>query len=233
MTTEEAALSVATALWLGLLTSISPCPLATNITAISFLGRSVDRPRSVLGGGLLYALGRSAVYVALAALFVMGMVSVPQVSRFLQRYMSQILGPLLVVTGAILLEWLRPTLPGQGRVTDNLRRRLESSGLWGAAPLGALFALSFCPASAALFFGSLVPLALRFDSPVLYPVVYGAGTALPVVGFAFVIAFGARFIGQAFNRIAQVELWARRLTGFVFIGVGLYMTLAYTFEVFD
>jgi cytochrome c biogenesis protein CcdA len=229
MTPSEAALSVVSALWLGLLTSISPCPLATNITAISYLGRRVDNPRYALGGGLLYAIGRSAVYVALAALFVMGLLSVPRVSRFLQQYMNQILGPVLVVTGAILLEWLRPTLPGRGRGTEKLRRRLESSGLWGAAPLGALFAISFCPASAALFFGSLVPLALRFDSPVLYPAVYGAGTSVPVVAFAFVIAFGARFVGKAFDRLTQVEFWARKLTGFVFIGVGLYMTLAYTF----
>jgi cytochrome c biogenesis protein CcdA len=229
MTPNEAALSVVSALWLGLLTSISPCPLSTNITAISYLGRRVDNPRYVLGGGLLYAVGRTVVYVALAALFVMGMLSIPKVSRFLQQYMNQILGPVLVVTGVILLEWVRLTLPGRGRGGENLRRRLESSGLWGAAPLGALFALSFCPASAALFFGSLVPLALRFDSPVLYPAVYGAGTALPVVAFAFVIAFGARFVGKAFNRLAQVEFWARKLTGFVFIGVGLYMTAAYTF----
>jgi cytochrome c biogenesis protein CcdA len=232
MTPSEAALSVVSALWLGLLTSISPCPLATNITAISYLGRRVDNPRYVLGGGLLYAIGRSTVYVALAALFVMGLLSVPRVSQFLQQYMNQILGPVLVVTGAILLGWLRPTLPGQGRATENLRRRLESSGLWGAAPLGALFALSFCPASAALFFGSVVPLAMRFDSPVLYPAVYGVGTSLPVVAFAFVIAFGARFVGKAFNRLTQVESWARRLTGLVFIGVGLYMTVAYTFGVF-
>jgi cytochrome c biogenesis protein CcdA len=233
VTPGEAALSVASALWLGLLTSLSPCPLATNITAISYLGRRVGSPGYVLGGGRLYAFGRSAVYVALAALFVMGLLSVPGVSRFLQRYMSQILGPVLVVTGAILLEWLRLGLPGRGRGTETVSRRLESSGLWGAAPLGALFALSFCPASAALFFGSLVPLALRFDSPVLYPAVYGAGTSLPVVAFAFVIAFGARFVGKAFNRLTQVELWARRLTGFVFIGVGLYMTAVYTFGVFD
>ncbi len=231
MTLSEASLSAVTALWLGLLTSISPCPLATNITAISYLGRRVDDPRRALGGGLLYAIGRSAVYVALAALIVMGLLSVPRASRFLQQYMNQILGPVLVVTGTILLEWLRPGMPGPGRGTENLRHRLESGGLWGAAPLGALFALSFCPASAALFFGSLVPLALRFDSPVLYPAVYGAGTSVPVVAFAFLIAFGARFVGKAFNRLTQVESWARRLTGLVFVGVGLYMTAAYTFRI--
>jgi cytochrome c biogenesis protein CcdA len=172
------------------------------------------------------------VYVALAALFVLGLLSIPSVSRFLQRYMIQILGPLLIVTGAILLEWLRPPWRGRGRTTEKLRLRLETKGLWGAAPLGALFALSFCPTSAALFFGSLVPLALRLDSPVLYPAVYGLGTALPVVAFGFVIAFGVRFVGKAFNRLTQVELWARRLTGVVFIGVGLYMTMAYTIGLF-
>lgn len=225
---NEATLGIVSALWLGLLTSISPCPLATNIAAISYLGRRVDSPRLVLGGGLLYAIGRSAVYVVLGALFVMGLLSVPRASRFLQQYMNHILGPVLVVTGAVLLEWWRPTLPGRGRAAENLGRRLESGGIWGAAPLGALFALSFCPASAALFFGSLVPLAIRFDSPVLYPAIYGVGTALPVVAFAFVIASGARHVGQAFNRLTQVEIWARRLTGFAFVGVGLYMTVAYT-----
>ena len=232
MTPAEAALSVASALWLGLLTSISPCPLATNITAISYLGRRVDSPRHALGGGLLYAMGRSAVYVLLAAVFVTGLLSVPRVSHFLQQYMNQLLGPVLVLTGAVLLEWLRPAWPGSGRATENLQTRLAAKGLWGAAPLGALFALSFCPASAALFFGSLVPLALRSHSPVLYPAVYGAGTAMPVVAFAFVIAFGARYLGKAFDRLTQMESWARRITGFVFLGVGIYMILAYTFTAF-
>ena len=100
--------------------------------------------------------------------------------------------------------------------------------MWGAAPLGALFAVSFCPVSAALFFGSLVPLSLKFDSPLLYPSLYGIGTALPVVAFAILIAFGARFVAKAFNRLAVVERWARRLTGLVFAGVGIYMTVIYT-----
>jgi cytochrome c biogenesis protein CcdA len=225
---NEVALGIASALWLGLLTSISPCPLATNIAAISYLGRRVDSPGLALGGGVLYAVGRSAVYVALSALFVMGLLSIPRASRFLQQSMNQILGPVLVVTGIILLEWWRPALPGGSGAIERLGRRLRLNGAWGAAPLGALFALSFCPASAALFFGSLVPLAIRFDSPVVYPLVYGVGTSLPVVMFAFMIAFGARHVGRVFNRLTQVEIWARRLTGLAFIGVGLYMTVDYT-----
>ena len=224
----EALISAGSAVWLGILTSISPCPLATNVAAISYLGRRVDSPRHVLGGGLLYTVGRTVAYVALGFACVMGLLSMPEVSRFLQRHMNRILGPVLIVAGVFLLEVIRPVLPGLGRRGEKLRERLQSKGVWGAAPLGALFALSFCPVSAALFFGSLVPLAVRFDSPVLFPTLYGAGTALPVVAFAVLVAFGARFVAKAFDRLAVVERWARRLTGVVFVVVGIYMTVIYT-----
>lgn len=224
----EALISAGSAVWLGILTSISPCPLATNVAAISYLGRRVDSPRHVLVGGLLYTVGRTVAYVALGFVCVMGLLSMPEVSRFLQRHMNRILGPVLIVAGVFLLEVIRPVLPGLGRRGEKLRERLQSKGVWGAAPLGALFALSFCPVSAALFFGSLVPLAVRFDSPVLFPTLYGAGTALPVVGFAVLVAFGARFVARAFDRLAVVERWARRLTGVVFVVVGIYMTVIYT-----
>ena len=218
-------------MWLGLLTSISPCPLATNVAAISYLGRRVDSPRHVLGGGLLYTAGRTSAYVILGWVCVMGLLSMPETSQFLQRHMNRILGPVLIVAGVLLLEVVRPVLPGLGRRGEQLRKRLETKGVWAALPLGALFALSFCPVSAALFFGSLVPLAVRFDSPVLFPSLYGIGTALPVVAFAVLIAFGTRFVAKAFNGIAVVERWARRLTGLVFVGVGIYMTLVYTLGV--
>lgn len=224
----EAVISAGSAVWLGLLTSISPCPLATNVAAISYLGRRVDHPRHVLGGGLLYTTGRAAVYVTLGFVCVMGLLSMPETSQFLQRHMNRILGPVLIVAGGLLLEVVSPDLPGLGRRGEQLRQRLAGKGVWGALPLGALFALSFCPVSAALFFGSLVPLAVRFDSPVLLPALYGTGTALPVVAFALLIAFGARFVAKAFDRVAVVERWARRLTGIVFVGVGIYMTLVYS-----
>jgi cytochrome c biogenesis protein CcdA len=218
------------ALWLGILTSISPCPLATNVAAVSYLGRRVDRPRQVLAGGLLYTAGRTVAYVALGVLLVVGLFSVPRASRFLQQHMNQLLGPVLIATGLLLVGLFRLPGAGLGRAGERAQNRLEALGLWGAAPLGALFALSFCPLSATIFFGSLVPLALERESPVLLPTLYGVGTALPVVGFAILIAFGARWVGRAFNRMTQVERWARRATGLVFMGVGIYMTLAYTLK---
>jgi cytochrome c biogenesis protein CcdA len=227
---SELAVAAVSALWLGILTSISPCPLATNIAAVSFLGRRVDKPWLVFGGGLLYALGRALAYVALGALLLAGLMSAPGVSSFLQRHMNRIVGPLLIVVGLFLLELIRVRLPGLGRSGEQLQSRLGSRGMWGAVPLGALFALSFCPVSAAFFFGSLVPLALETRSPVLLPTVYGAGTALPVVLFSILVAAGARGVGLAFKRVTLIERWARRVMAVIFIGVGIYMTLSYTFE---
>jgi len=225
---NELALALGSALWLGVLTSISPCPLATNIAAVSFLGRRVDNPGIVFGGGLLYAIGRAGAYVAIGALLLTGLLSAPGVSSFLQRHMNRVIGPILILVGLFLLEVLSPRLPALTRAGEGLREKLKSRGMWGAAPLGILFALSFCPVSAALFFGSLIPLALRVESPLVIPAAYGIGTALPVILFAVLIALGARGLGLAFKRLTSIERWARRVMAVIFIGVGVYMTLAYT-----
>ncbi|MEX1223439.1 MAG: aromatic aminobenezylarsenical efflux permease ArsG family transporter, partial [Pirellulales bacterium] len=187
---EEYAFAVGTAFWLGLLTSISPCPLATNIAAISYIGHRAGDTRHVFLSGLLYTLGRTIGYVALAGLIVAATLSLPQLSRILQSSMHMVLGPLLILVGMILLGLLSFELGGRG-ISDGFRRRAESLGVWGALLLGLAFALSFCPTSAALYFGSLIPLSVQAGSSFLLPGVYGLGTAVPVLAFAFVIAFSA------------------------------------------
>ena len=224
-------LGMLSAAWLGILTSISPCPLATNIAAISFIGRRVGTPRAVLLSGLLYTLGRMVVYIALGLLLVMSMLSTPVVANALHKYMNLLLGPLLIIVGMLLLELISFRSAGSG-VGEKVGRRVESWGLWGALILGAVFALSFCPVSAALFFGSLVPLAVKAGSGVLLPSIYGIGTAAPVVVFALLLAFGAGAVGAAFNRISAFEKWARRATGALFIAIGIYFCLAHIFRVF-
>ncbi len=228
---SELTLAAGSALWLGVLTSISPCPLATNIAAVSFLGRRVDSPVTVFGGGVLYALGRTATYVALGAALLAGLMSAPGLSTFLQRNMNRLVGPVLIVVGLFLLEIIRLRLPATGESGEKLRNRLAAGGMWGAVPLGALFALSFCPVSAALFFGSLLPLALEADSPVLLPTAYGVGTALPVIFFALLLAAGAKGVGLAFKRLTAIELCVRRIMAVLFLAVGLYMTGVYTLGV--
>jgi cytochrome c biogenesis protein CcdA len=153
-------LGTASALWLGILTSVSPCPLATNITAISYVGRRVKSPQQVFLAGVLYTLGRSLTYVVLGVLLVNSILSMPYVSNVLQKYMNKLLGPILILVGMFLLEMVRINLPGSG-IGEGMQRRVEAWGIWGSAALGVIFALSFCPVSAALFFGSLVPLAIK------------------------------------------------------------------------
>lgn len=221
-------LGAASALWLGILTSISPCPLATNITAVSFVARGVGNPGKVFLTGLLYTLGRALTYITLGVLLVSSLVSAPYVSHFLQKYMNQLLGPVLVFVGLVLLELIRFSLPGVG-AGNQMQERVRSLGIWGAVPLGAVFALSFCPVSAALFFGSLIPAALRYESGVMLPSLYGVGTALPVLVFAVLIAWGAKSVGQAYNKLTVLEKWARKITGSIFILVGIYYCLVHLF----
>jgi|YNPNPStandDraft_1061719.scaffolds.fasta_scaffold22310_2 cytochrome c-type biogenesis protein len=228
---EGGALAGATALWLGVLTSISPCPLATNLAAISYLVKTLSQPWRVLARGALYTLGRVLSYSALAGLLIAGALSAPQVSRFLQTYLNKLLGPLLVLVGMFLLGLIELNFSWPA-VGTRLEDRLRDWGAAGAVLLGMLFALSFCPVSAALFFGSLVPLALGRQSAVTLPALYGVGTGLPVLLFALLIGAGAQSAARAFNRLAQVERWARRGTGAVFLAVGVYFSLLYIFEVF-
>lgn len=214
-------------LWLGILTSISPCPLATNIAAISFIGRRVNRPGYVLLTGILYTAGRSLAYGLLGVLLAGSLLSAPVVSHWLGKYMHRLLGPILIVTAMILLDLISFT-PKGSRLGEWARQRAEKLGLGGAFLIGFLFALSFCPVSAALFFGSLIPIAVENESSLLLPLLYGIGTALPVLAFGILLALGARQLAMAFNGITQFERWARRVTGIVFLLVGIYFTLAYT-----
>jgi cytochrome c biogenesis protein CcdA len=227
---EGLLLGAVSALWLGILTSISPCPLATNVAAMSFIGKELRSPMRVLLTGAVYTLGRAVAYAALAALLTASVFAIPDVAFFLETYMNKALGPILILIGILLLDVI-PVSLSASCVTDRLEVRLGASGWLGAGLLGMLFALSFCPVSAALFFGSLMPLAVSHGSAVVLPSVFGMGTGLPVFGFAVLIAFGAQRVGKVFSRLMRFEKWARRITAVVFIVVGIRFCLNYIFEV--
>jgi len=224
---SELFLAMGAALWFGILTSISPCPLATNIAAISFIGRKVGRPAYVFVTGLLYTFGRTLTYVLLAIVLVKGLSSMPVVSHWLQKYMNRLLGPVLILVGMVLLDLLSFGF-SSGKIAQWCQKRAGGFGLAGALLIGILFALSFCPVSAVLFFASLIPLSVKHSSAVLLPTVYGVGTALPVLFFAFLLAISADLMGRVFNKVTQFELWARRITGIIFLAIGVYFTFAYT-----
>ncbi len=242
---------IALAVYLGVLTSISPCPLATNIAAISYIGRKVDNPRMVIHAGLLYTLGRCLLYLGLATLLTTTALSIPAVSIFLQKYMHLVLGPIFLLLGMFLVGMITVTAGGT-MMSERMQKRVDAMGVWGALLLGILFAVSFCPTSAAWFFGLLalvmgseagaitgvldkvgivLPEASLPGGTVLLPLVYGIGTALPVLLVAFLLAYSAKSVGKAYNALSTVEWWARMITGWVFILVGVYFNLKYVFEI--
>ncbi len=223
-------LAFVSAFWLGILTSVSPCPLATNVAAISYIARHVGSPGKVVLHGISYTIGRTLTYLGLSIALIAGISSMPEVSNFLQMYMNRIIGPFLILTGMVLLELIRFEIPSMAG-TQRLKSLAERKGLWSTCLLGMLFALSLCPVAAALFFGGLIPLAVKHGSSFVMPSLYGIGTALPVAGFALVVAFWAGRIGKIFDRIKRIEKAAQVITGMIFISVGIYYSLAYIFEV--
>ena len=220
---------LASAVWLGILTSVSPCPLATNIAAVSFISRRITQRNTVFLSGILYTLGRSLTYIVLGVLIVKTLVDVPILSDFLQRYVNKILGIVLILVGMILLDLLRISLPIPS-VSENVAKKLAEKGTYGSLPLGILFALAFCPVSAALFFGGLIPLAVKAQSGIGLPLIYGIGTGLPVLLFAFLVAAGTGYINNLYHRITRIEFYTKKATGIIFILVGIYYALAYIFE---
>ena len=207
--------------WFGVLTSISPCPLASNIAAIAFIGRKTGEKSHILSSGLLYSVGRILTYMVLGGIITTGVLGTATISLFLQKYMNEALGPIMIFLGLILLGWLNSGVSFSLN-SEKLQAKAANGSIFWALPIGILFALSFCPVSAGLFFGGLLPFALRYNSNFILPTLFGLGTALPVVAFAFIMAFASAYVGKSFNKLTQVELWVRRVVGATFIIVGIY-----------
>ncbi len=214
-------ITVFSAIWLGILTSISPCPLATNIAAISFLSKKINHPKAVLLASSAYTLGRMVAYALLGIAIIASLINVPSVANFLQRYMNKALGPILFLIGLFLLGLIRLNISGF-TLSDKKRESLAASGAKGAFLLGGIFALSFCPISAALFFGSLIPLALNSKIGFTLPLFFGIGTGLPVMIFAVGIALGVASASHWFRKMATFEKYTRKVTGIIFLLVGSY-----------
>jgi cytochrome c biogenesis protein CcdA len=211
------------AIWLGLLTAVSPCPLAANLAATACLSRRVDSRQRAITGALAYTLGRVAAYGFIAGLLALGLASAPALSQGLQRWMTPLLGPLLILTGMVLLGLL-PLPVSLSFSNPSSAGKWASRGLSGELVLGFLFALSFCPVSAALFFGSLVPLALGSGRIVLPVTLYGIGTAAPVAAFALIMIFSTRFASRLVGGITRAQPWILKTTGTLLVAVGLYLT---------
>jgi len=204
---------------LGLLTAIAPCPLATNITATAYIAKTINSKKKVVLSGLLYTLGRIFSYTLLASIIYFG-ASKFKIAKLFQGNGEKYIGFVLILLGLIMLDVLKFNFIKTGALTDKLSDKFKTKGLLGSFLLGGLFALAFCPYSGALFFGMLMPITIK--SGLTIPVIYSIGTGLPVVLFAFVIAYSIEKIGIYFNAISKFEKVMRIIAGIVFILTGLF-----------
>lgn len=206
---------------LGLLTAIAPCPLATNITATSYIAKTITDKKKVLLSGLLYTLGRVFSYTLIGAIIYFG-ASKFQVAKLFQGNGEKYIGFVLIIIGLVMLDVIKLHFNKGGNLTDKLSDKFKTKGLLGSFLLGALFALAFCPYSGALFFAMLIPMTLSTSAGLILPVVFSFGTGLPVILFAFIIAFSMEKLGMYFKAITKIEKVMRFVAGLVFILTGLY-----------
>jgi cytochrome c biogenesis protein CcdA len=216
---------VLSALLLGLITAISPCPLATNIAAIAYVSRRVTERRHAVITGALYTLGRMFSYSVIGILIIVVGLEIPGLATFLQDFGEQVLGPLLIVVGVIMLSINRIPLSLGGGKLSAIGEKVADWGMIGGFLLGALFALAFCPYSAALFFGVLIPLSLKSAGGVALPAVYAIGTGLPVLVFGVLISAGVARVSTWLNAVTRVEKIIRVAASIIFIGVGIYLVV--------
>jgi len=228
-TMGESPVPVIAAFFIGLMTAISPCPLATNITAIAYISKRIDSSRHTLLTGFVYTLGRMAAYVTVASAIVFFGMNLQIVALGLQHYGERLLGPFLVLCGIYLLDIFHfSNLPGGdwfSRFTSGISARLADKGYLGAFLLGVIFALSFCPFSAVLFFAILIPLALCAGDPVIIPAVFALATGLPVIVISYLLVRGVGKCKDAIQKIGAAECWIQRAVAAVFILVGVYYIL--------
>ncbi len=217
---ENSQYAALTAFILGLMTAISPCPLATNISAIGFISRDIENRRRVFVKGLVYTLGRAVSYTGLGVILFFG-ASKMNITMLFQGWGEKLLGPLLILIGLLMLDFIKVRFPGFSGLTEKMGEHSKRS-YWVTFLLGMVFAMAFCPYSGVLYFAMLIPMTITSISGLYLPVVFAVATGLPVIIFAWLLAYAVGNVGKLYNRIKTFELWFRRVVAVLFILVGIY-----------
>lgn len=220
---SNSSLPVLSAFVLGLMTAISPCPLATNITAIGFISKDVEHQKKVFRNGLVYTLGRAISYTLLAVIIFIGADQF-KVSGWFQQYGEKILGPLLIIIGLFMLDILRIKFPGMSGLTKRFQEN-GTNNYWEVLLLGIVFALAFCPYSGVLYFGMLIPMTISSASGLYLPIVFAIATGIPAIIFAWLLAYTVSGVGKLYNSLKIFEIWFRRIISLVFIAIGIYYVI--------
>lgn len=223
---ESTNIPIISAFVLGLMTAISPCPLATNITATAYISKNISSKKIVFFSGVLYSLGRAFSYTAIGLILFFG-ANKFQISLFLNQNGEKMLGPLLIIIGLIMLNVIKINFFSKFNFSDKLSEKLKNKGLSGSFLIGLVFALAFCPYSAALFFGMLIPITITSADGLYLPIVFAFGTGLPVLLFTYLLAFSIGSVGVFYKKIGQIEKSMRLIAGVVFVLTGVYYILIF------
>lgn len=197
--------------------------MATNITAIGFIGKDLKSQRKVFYRGLIYTLGRAISYTSIGLIFFFGLGQF-QLSGFFQEWGEKILGPLLIMIGMFMLGVFQLSIPGIGSLSEKMENK-RNQGFWGVLLLGIIFALAFCPYSGVLYFGMLIPMTISSAKGLYLPIVFALATGIPVILLAWLVAFGVGSVGKVYNRMKSFETWFRRIVALLFVAVGIYYTV--------
>ncbi len=211
---------------LGLMTAISPCPLATNITAIGYISKDIENRKKIFYNGLWYTLGRAISYTTLGVILYFG-ASKFYIAKFFQSNGEKFLGPLLIIVGILMFDFIKINFPGFGKLSERMQNKERKNNWWSALLLGIVFALAFCPYGGVLYFGMLIPMTISSTSGLILPFVFAIATGLPVIIVAYLLAFSISSIGGFYNKIKIIERWFRRVIAVVFIIVGFYYCFIY------
>ena len=224
---EGSDVPVLTAFILGLLTAVSPCPLATNITAIGFISKDIESRNRTFLYGLLYTLGRIVAYSLLGALLIYMLrrgLDTFDLQSEVSQWGEMLLSPILIVMGLLMLFGDKLPLSSFGINASQKSERLR--GAWGSALLGIMFAMAFCPTSGLFYFGMLIPMSASAAGGYAMPAVYALATGLPVMAVAWIIAYSMSNIAGFYQKMQVFQKWFNRVVAVLFIIVGIYY--AYT-----
>lgn len=220
---DNSSTPVLTAFLLGLLTALSPCPMATNIAAIGFISKDIEDRKRIFRNGLLYTVGRVLSYTLLGVVLIMILKegsSMFGIQKIIGTWGELLLGPLLIVIGLFMLFGHKLNLPGFG--FSGSAEGLAAKGGWGALLIGVLFALTFCPTSGVFYFGMLIPMSATASAGCLLPIVFAIATAIPVLAVAWVLAFSVQQIGNFYGKMQKVRKWMNLIVGGAFVIIGIY-----------
>lgn len=224
---ENSNIPIFTAFILGILTAVSPCPLATNITAIGYISKDIESRHRIFWGGILYTLGRVIAYTALGVVLISILregASMFAVQKAVSRYGEMLVAPALILVGLFMLFGHRLNLPKFGfSGGGNWKRK----GGIGALLLGVLFSLAFCPTSGVFYFGMLIPMSAAEAGGYLLPAVYAVATGLPVIIVAWILAYSVAGLGKFYNQVQVFQKWFNRVVAVLFILVGIYYAVMY------